>query len=112
MIYALTPDQYAQIEEQGGDLPTVRVVHEQAVPRLEREGFVRCDENGIPLAPTPDEIEEITAEAPTVGVTPGVVDVLPERVDTPDGGEVVVIDRTGSVPVDESGLVPGEGDGR
>lgn len=112
MIYALTPDQYAQIEEQGGDLPTVRVVHESAVPRLEREGFVRCDENGIPLAPTPDEIDEITTGAPAVGVTPGVVDVVPERVDTPDGGETVVIDRPGPVLDDESGRVPGEGDGQ
>ena len=102
MIYALTPDQYAQIEEQGGDLPTVRVVHELAVPRLEREGFVRCDADGVPIAPTPAETGEIVSEAPIAGVTPGVVDVVPDRVDNPDG--VIV--------VDESGFVPGEGDGQ
>jgi hypothetical protein len=55
MIYALTDEQRAEIQEQGGELPAVRIVHKSAVPRLEAEGFVVCDAAGNPVASEPDQ---------------------------------------------------------
>lgn len=89
MIYALTPEQHDRIVEQGGDLPAVRVVHEAAVSRLKTEGFVVCDADGVPLEDQ-DQEDPVELEPAVVGITPGVVPVV----------------------VDESGDLPGEGDGQ
>lgn len=71
MIYALTAEQRAEIQERGEELPAVRIVHKRAVPRLESAGFVVCDKDGNPIESEPDQGNGGQAPAPVGGFNPG-----------------------------------------